>query len=300
MTITPLRYLPVSAKPEAIMAVVGLVSDTHFPDRCRQLPPALFEVLNGVDLVLHAGDVGSLSVLDRLSQIAPVVAVHGNDESEEAQRELPYHQIVPIADRRIFLWHSHYQDATEESASRAGEEMIPKLERTIAAAQRAGAALAVFGHWHIPLVFRQNGVTVVNPGAIASGNEFTRQLVQTTSLLFLASDGAHYVAHINLAEPDRIFDPQVDITAGFAAAANRYSASILTPELRAAVPRLRAAVTPAEFQNVRATVAELAHRCWAGELSILDRDLVWESLQQSAAISEELRLKLQVLMDEAS
>jgi len=71
------------------ITTLGLISDTHLPDRLRALPPEVFDALDGVDLILHAGDVGTLAVLDQLSTIAPVVAVHGNDDSAEAIRELP-------------------------------------------------------------------------------------------------------------------------------------------------------------------------------------------------------------------
>ena len=53
----PDRYLPSSIAPGQVNARTGLVSDTHMPDRCAEFPPALFDVLDGVDLLLHAGDV---------------------------------------------------------------------------------------------------------------------------------------------------------------------------------------------------------------------------------------------------
>src|SRR5438094_1902815 len=85
------------APPEAFAASIGLLSDTHLPDRLEALPPALFDVFAGVHLILHAGDVGELRVLDELSALAPVVAVHGNDDTAEAQRELPYPHAVAVA-----------------------------------------------------------------------------------------------------------------------------------------------------------------------------------------------------------
>lgn len=288
---------PPGLDADSVTAIVGLVSDTHFPQRCRQLPPALFAVLDGVDLLLHGGDVGVLSVLDDLSRLAPVVAVHGNDDTEEAQRELPYRQIVTIAGTRIFLWHSHYQDPVEEHASRIGDDMVGKFDRTVVAARQAGASIAVFGHWHIPLVYARDGITVVNPGAIASGNEFTRQLVQTVALLFLTRDGGHYIVHVDLANPDRSFVSPVDVYAGFDAAASYFSASIVTPELRAMVPKLRAGLTAEEFHDLRAIVAEVAHRCWSGELPLLDVDLVRVQFEQREALSPALRQKLAAIFD---
>ncbi|MFO7633219.1 MAG: metallophosphoesterase family protein, partial [Caldilinea sp.] len=228
----------------------------------------------------------------------PVVAVHGNDDTIKAERELSYQQVVSVAGMRLFLWHSHYQDPAAESASRVGNDMAEKLERTVASARRAEAQIAIFGHWHIPLVFRKDGVTAVNPGAIASGNEFTRQIIQSIALLYLASDGGCHVVHVNLAEPDRPFDPAVDVHGGFTEAASRYSASIVTPELAVAVPMLRAALTPEEFRLVRSVVAEAAHRCWAGELPMLDRKIVWAQLQQSDVLPAHLYDKLAAMLEE--
>src|SRR5687768_11958359 len=85
--------LPTELAAERVAARFGLISDTHMPERCPVLPTALNDVFRGVDLILHAGDLGELSVLDRLGAIAPVVAVHGNDDTAEAQRELPYQQV---------------------------------------------------------------------------------------------------------------------------------------------------------------------------------------------------------------
>src|SRR5690554_1327395 len=112
------HLIPSNCPADRIRLRIGLVSDTHSPQRCEKLPGALFSALSGADLILHAGDVGNLDVLDQLSKIAPVVAVHGNDDSEEAVRELPEQQIVTIGGIRILLWHSHYPNHEEEMASR--------------------------------------------------------------------------------------------------------------------------------------------------------------------------------------
>src|SRR5262249_27446015 len=156
--------------------------DTHVPERCRTLPPAVFAALRGVDLVLHAGDVGELWVLDRLSALAPVVAVHGNDETAEARRELPYQQVIAVAGQRLLLSHAHYPDREEERASRRNDAWEPVLERRAAMGRRADARIMVFGHTHVPMACAQDGVLLVNPGAIASGNAITRQRVQTVAL----------------------------------------------------------------------------------------------------------------------
>jgi hypothetical protein len=68
-------FHPPGLAPGQVAACLGLISDTHMPERWPELPGAIFDVFAGVDLILHAGDVGELWVLDRLSAIAPVLAV---------------------------------------------------------------------------------------------------------------------------------------------------------------------------------------------------------------------------------
>ena len=60
---------------------IGVVADTHIPDRTRELPAEIFDHLHGVDMILHAGDVSRQIVLDRLATIAPVIAVQGNRDT---------------------------------------------------------------------------------------------------------------------------------------------------------------------------------------------------------------------------
>jgi putative phosphoesterase len=260
------------APPGDVRACLGLLSDTHMPDRLAALPAALFDALAGVDLLLHAGDVGALSVLDELSRIAPVVAVHGNDDTAEAQRELPYQQVVAVGGQRILLCHSHDPDRAREMANRAGDELEPKLTRWAGFAAGPAAGVFVFGHIHIPLAHRHAGVLLVNPGAIASPNGTSRQRVRTVALLYLMADGRLDVAHVDLAAPDRPFSPAFDPTAGFKANADRFSGSMIAPDLQAAWPRVRELL--AADEPARQAYWRLAHRCWAGELEEIKPEML--------------------------
>ena len=56
---------------------IGLLSDTHIPETEKKLPPELIEAFQGVDLILHAGDIYVPSVLDDLQRIAPVLDARG-------------------------------------------------------------------------------------------------------------------------------------------------------------------------------------------------------------------------------
>ena len=188
------------------------------PARCAELPAAVFDVLRGVDVLLHAGDVGELWVLDRLSAIAPVIAVHGNDETAAVQRELPYQQLVVAGGVRILLTHGHYPDRAAELESRKDDAWQPKLARRTAMGQRANARVVVYGHTHVPMAVEHEGVLLVNPGAIASPNPTLRQHIQSVAILSIRDDGALFVTHIDLANPDQPFMPQIDWQAGFRAA----------------------------------------------------------------------------------
>ena len=262
-------FLPPTLPPERVIAVMGLISDTHMPQRLAALPPALFPIFQGVDLLLHAGDVGQLAVLDQLSAIAPVIAVYGNDDTPEAQRELPYQQVITIHGHRILLWHSHFPDRIDEMDSRRHDDFLPQLDRSIARARRCGAKVVLFGHWHIPLVYETPDVMVINPGALASGNAFTRQLRQTVALLFLRDDGQPFVSHVDLAAPDRIYTPAPDWSASFSTAALPYSASILAPLLEANLAYLRTQFTAFGFEQAMVPWLRVAHRCWAGQQELI-------------------------------
>jgi putative phosphoesterase len=213
--------------------------------------------------------VGKLSVLDQLSAIAPVIAVHGNDDTPEAQRELPYQQIITIYGQRILLWHSHFPDRIDEMDSRRHDDFLPQLDRSLARARRCGARVVVFGHWHIPLVYETPDVMVINPGALASGNPFTRQLRQTVALLFLRDDGQPFVSHIDLAAPDHIYTPATDWSASFSTAAIPYSASILEPLLEHNLAYLRTQFTAFGFEQAMSPWLRVAHRCWAGQQEVI-------------------------------
>ncbi|MGE5482587.1 MAG: metallophosphoesterase family protein [Bacteroidota bacterium] len=76
---------------------IGVISDTHVPVRARALPGEVFEIFAGVDLILHAGDLVTLDVLEELETIAPVLAVHGNVDRVEVLARLP-------ATRQLEVW----------------------------------------------------------------------------------------------------------------------------------------------------------------------------------------------------
>ena len=123
--------------------IVGLISDTHGLVR-----PDVHTALAGVELILHAGDVGGDEVLDELAMIAPVLAVYGNTD--------------PPGDPRLTGAIRHTIGGVTIHVSHGHELGMPRPEKLI---EEYSAAVIVYGHTHRPLVVRADGRLVVNPGA---------------------------------------------------------------------------------------------------------------------------------------
>ena len=123
--------------------IIGLVSDTHGLVR-----PDVFRALAGVELILHAGDVGDDEILDELATIAPVHAVYGNTDAPGNPRLTPSIE-MQIGGITIHVSHGH-------------EVGSPNPERLLA---KYSADVLVYGHTHRPLVINAENRWVVNPGA---------------------------------------------------------------------------------------------------------------------------------------
>lgn len=123
--------------------VIGLISDTHGMVRAD-----VHRALAGVELILHAGDVGGDAVLDELALIAPLVAVYGNTDAPGDPR-LAASIDREIGDVGIHVSHGH-------------ELGSPTVEKLL---ERYPADVIVYGHTHKQLVVRAGDRLVVNPGA---------------------------------------------------------------------------------------------------------------------------------------
>jgi uncharacterized protein len=129
---------------------VGVISDTHIPAIALSLPPVVFEIFKGVDLILHAGDIVELSVLDELSAIAHVEAVAGNMDGSEVHLKLPSKKIIPIGGYSVGLIHGKYKIDVQR-------EMIMK--------EFSAVNLIVYGHSHTPFWGKEGSVYFLNPGS---------------------------------------------------------------------------------------------------------------------------------------
>ncbi len=279
------KYLPPSVSANEVIASIGLISDTHAPQRLMALPTAVSKIFAGVDLVLHAGDVGKLWVLDELGQIAPTIAVHGNDETKEASRDLPYQQMINLAGRRILLWHNHYPDRIDELAARKGDNIYDKMNRNIERGKRANADFVIFGHWHIPLTYQKDSIVTINPGALASGGFAVRQAIQTVALLYLLENGRFHISHVNVDQPDQIYTPQNNFDAGFVAILQQYTASILSPKLTAVRSQLAQLFFSPAAGELLQIWRPLAFRCWNGTQEIITPQDLFITINEAENLS---------------
>ena len=142
---------------------IGLISDTH-----GLLRPQALRALAGVELIVHAGDVGGPEVLQGLSALAPVHAVRGNNDRGGWADKLPARLALELGGVRIEVLHD-LKDFGVESASRRGSQVV------------------VSGHSHQPSVIERNGVLFVNPGS-AGGRRF--KLPVTVGELIVADGSA--------------------------------------------------------------------------------------------------------------
>ena len=141
---------------------IGLLSDTH-----GHLDDSILDALKGVDEIWHAGDIGPISVTDRLSEIAPVRAVYGNIDDHLVRTEWPEYAFVEIDGNRFLMIHI---------ANRLGT-YNPRL-RELIAKYRPG--FLICGHSHILKVQfdKRFNLLYINPGAVGHhGFHLVRTLI---------------------------------------------------------------------------------------------------------------------------
>jgi putative phosphoesterase len=121
-------------------AVVGVISDTH-----GLLRPEALAALAGVDLIVHAGDIGSPAILAELGAIAPVIAVRGNNDGAAWAASIPEIATTEIAGSRLYVIHDFKMLAGDPAA--------------------LGVDVIISGHSHRPSVQQRSGVVLLNPGS---------------------------------------------------------------------------------------------------------------------------------------
>ena len=127
--------------------LIGVISDTH-----GLLRPEAVKALKGVELIIHAGDIGAPKVLAGLERLAPVHAVRGNIDRGDWASDLPHTRVVEVGGVLLYVLHELFTLDLDPAA--------------------AGFAAVIFGHTHSPHLERKNGVLYLNPGS-AGPRRFT-------------------------------------------------------------------------------------------------------------------------------
>jgi Calcineurin-like phosphoesterase superfamily domain len=95
---------------------IGVLADTHIPDLRRSLPSRVMEIFSTVEIVLHAGDITSLQVLQQLQEsVSLTFAVYGEDDSLEVKQYLRDSQVLEFGGLRVGLIHGNRGSRTELS-----------------------------------------------------------------------------------------------------------------------------------------------------------------------------------------
>ena len=122
------------------MSIIGVISDTH-----GLLRPEAVAALRGVEMILHAGDIGKPEILDELSKIAPVTAVCGNNDTGDWARDIPDRQRLKIGGVSIYMLHD--------------------LKELNSPGEAIDAGVVISGHSHKPSMEERDGVLYLNPGS---------------------------------------------------------------------------------------------------------------------------------------
>jgi len=125
---------------ETGMNIIGVISDTN-----GLLRRSATDALEGVGLILHAGDIDLPAVLDELTRIAPVHAVRGNMDVNPGVRDLPAYTVVHVDGFAIGVTHDRFALDVDPTAE--------------------GLAALVHGHSHRPAIEEKNGIYYINPGS---------------------------------------------------------------------------------------------------------------------------------------
>jgi putative phosphoesterase len=132
---------------------IGVISDTHIPERAKEIPKKILEDFKNVDMVIHAGDLADLSVIEQLKTACPNVrAVWGNMDSYEIRSALPEKEILKIGNYKIGVMHGYG----------APNKLIDLLSAVF---KDENVDVIIFGHSHNSVNEKRNGILFFNPGS---------------------------------------------------------------------------------------------------------------------------------------
>lgn len=131
--------------------LIGVISDTHIPERAEKIPDVVFKIFENVDMILHAGDLVSLEVLEQLESLAPTKCVQGNIDSFYGLN-LPKSDVIAVEGHKIGLNHG-------EVNPRGDTQQLKYI------AMELGADILITGHTHWAFIKKFDNIILLNPGS---------------------------------------------------------------------------------------------------------------------------------------
>lgn len=156
------------------MITLGVIADTHIPDRIRTLNPDVIPIFRDakVDAILHAGDISTQRVLSELETVAPVYAVRGNRDwfflYPFSQPALPRTRVLDFCGVNVILTHGQgtlwQYLAGHLTNIHDGKKNIERMKSRLCS-QFPGADVIIFGHLHQTVNMRVGKTLLFNPGS---------------------------------------------------------------------------------------------------------------------------------------
>ncbi|MFT4633906.1 MAG: putative phosphoesterase [Candidatus Azotimanducaceae bacterium] len=135
---------------------VGLIADTHMPGSIESLWPQVTAAFSDVDVILHAGDLHTLDVVDELCRLAPTYVAMGNGDVGIVDDRLQETWLLDLAGVKVGMIH-HFP-----SPARKSPEVIAKrVDRHF----EERPDIVIFGHTHFEGIYQVNDMLYVNPGS---------------------------------------------------------------------------------------------------------------------------------------
>lgn len=136
------------------MIRIVVLSDTHIPEKAKSIPEEILPELKTADIIIHAGDLVALNVLEQLRRISPrVYAVYGNMDPYEVRKELPEKEVIKVGKYKLGLMHGYG----------APNNLIEVMQKAF---KDEDVDIIIFGHSHAPFNEKRGKILFFNPGSI--------------------------------------------------------------------------------------------------------------------------------------
>ncbi len=132
---------------------IGVISDTHIPERAKEIPQEILDAFKDVQMIIHAGDLVDAGVLEQLKKVCKnVKAVWGNMDPAQVRNKLPEKEILLLGKYKIGVMH--------------GRGAPNKLvEMMYSAFKEDKVDIIIFGHAHSAMNEKKKGILFFNPGS---------------------------------------------------------------------------------------------------------------------------------------